>query len=371
MWRFIQPAEIRFGCGEALKMPDILKSLGMEDKKGIIVSSASFVKNGTAEKLAELCGIDHIFSGISQNPDVSEADRCADRIREIKAEYIIAIGGGSVIDCAKAASVVCLTDKPTAHFHGAKAPLPNEHIPVIAVPTTAGTGSEVTGVSVLTNRRTGLKAPIGGTCLYPVCAVIDPELTYSVPKHITANTGMDVLCHAVEGYWSTGHQPICDALAERAAGLVFENLVKLYEYPQDKNAREKMCEASVLAGLAFALPKTTSSHACSFPLTNDYGIPHGEACALTLDSFMRINASQDDGRLLDFANHLGFSTVEQMADKVYEMKIKMNMRVDLKDLHLSKEAVGRLVKACRSPNLLNNPVAVTDEMLYCMFETML
>ena len=139
-----------------------------------------------------------------------------------------------------------------------------------------------------------------------------------------------------------------------AADLVFKYLYRAYENPGDEEAREKMCEASLIAGLAFTLPKTTSSHACSFPLTNIYHIPHGEACGLTLDYFMRINA-KGEGK-----ERLGFKDAEEMADAVFGLKKKMGLRCDLKDLELDDEQIAELVRISRHPNLYNNPVEITE-----------
>lgn len=153
-----------------------------------------------------------------------------------------------------------------------------------------------------------------------------------------------------------------------AAELVFKYVYRAYRKPDDEEAREKMCEASLIAGLAFTLPKTTSSHACSFPLTNIYHIPHGEACGLTLDYFIRINAKGEGGeRVEEFARRIGFKDAEEMADAVLELKKKMGLRCDLKDLELDDDQIAELVRISRHPNLYNNPVEITDEMLDEMY----
>ncbi len=370
MWNYMQPVKIRFGAGSVSTLSDIIENELFHGKKGFVICGKTFVKNGIAKKIASYCKADFVFSDISQNPDVSEVDKCVQLIKESGAGYVVALGGGSILDCAKAAATICFTDEPACNFHGTGKPLPSEHLPLIAIPTTAGTGSEVTCVSVLTDRKTGKKAPIVSDNFYPDYAIIDPELTYTLPANVTANTGMDVLSHAIEGYWSKGHQPVCDACALHSAGLVFENLEQLYKDPDNKNAREKMCEASVIAGLAFSLPKTTSSHACSFPLTNIYGIPHGEACALTLDWFTRLNAKYDDGRLGIFSKRLGFADACEMADRISEMKANMNMLTDLKNFDLSDSRIDELVRISRHPNLYNNPAEITDAMLYDMYNSM-
>ena len=251
-------------------------------------------------------------------------------------------------------------------------PLPNQHLPIIAVPTTAGTGSEVTCVSVLSNHEKGKKGPINNDNFYPAIALIDPELTYSLPPKQTASCGIDVLSHAVEGFWSKGHQPICDALALHASRMVFTYLRRAYQDGSDVEAREKMAEASVIAGMAFTLPKTTSSHACSFPLTNLYHIPHGETCGLTLDYFARVNAKAqgvEGERINGFAKQLGFSDMTEMADAIAELKRDINLRCDMKDFGLTDEAIEELVSISHHPNMLNNPVEITDEILRDMYNS--
>lgn len=368
-WEYLQPVTIRFGCGELAILPDVARSLGCS--KGILVTDPFFVRSGLADQIISASDgtITAMYGQISPNPDVTEVDACAAAIRECGAEFVVALGGGSSMDCAKAASVVALTEDSITKYHGTGIPMPAAHLPIIAVPTTAGTGSEVTCVSVLTNHAEGKKCPINSNSFYPAIAIIDPELTASMPPKVTASTGIDVLCHAIEGFWSKGHQPICDALALHASRLVFEWLPKAYADGSDLEARTKMAEASVIAGLAFTLPKTTSSHACSFPLTNLYHIPHGEACGLTLDYFARVNADADGGRVQTFARHLGFADALAMADAIHDLKVQLGLRCDLKDLALTDAQVDDLVRISHHPNLLNNPVEITDEILYDMYNS--
>lgn len=365
-WEYRQPVEILFGNGTVKELKHLLDRENY--RSGILICGRHFVENGQAkELLSQTEGkLTEVFSDLSQNPDVEEVDGIAEQIRGKNPDFIVALGGGSVLDAAKAVSVMAFADGSIRAYHGTGRPLPKEHLPVIAVPSTAGTGSEVTCVSVLTDRRLGKKAPIVSDSFYPVRAIVDPELTYSQPPYLTASCGIDVLCHALEGYWSKGHRPICDTLAVHAARLVFEYLPAAYANGGDVTAREKMAEASLVAGLAFSLPKTTSSHACSFPLTNLYGIPHGEACGLTLDYFARINAA--DPRTQTLAHSLGFADGEAMADAILNLKKTLNLRLDLKDFHLNRQQKEELVRISRHPNLLNNPVEITDDMLWDLYE---
>lgn len=369
LWDYQQPVAIRFGNGRVREIKDVAAEMGLTEG-GLLVSEKLFATNGAAEKIVKDSEgtISEIFSDFSPNPDVTEVDKAAALIREKHLKFVVAMGGGSAMDLAKSAASIAFTNDSIADYHGTGKAMPQEHLPIIAVPTTAGTGSEVTCVSVLTNRALGKKAPIVSDGFFPSVAIIDPELTYSVPPHVTASTGMDVLSQAIEGYWSKGHQPICDACAIHAAPLVFKYLPIAVAEPDNAEARQKMCEASVIAGLAFTLPKTTSSHACSFPLTNIYGIPHGEACGLTLDWFARVNADAQHGRVQEFARAIGFKNVDAMADAIQELKVKVGLRTGLKDLNLNAEQIADLVRISRHPNLYNNPVEIADDMLQDMYE---
>lgn len=362
IWNYIQPVQIVFGN----KKINELKKYVQDMKRILLIAGPFFSKSFLVEEIKHECNVIDVFDKISPNPDVAEVNECSRIIREKEIDGIIAIGGGSTLDLAKAASVAV---EAIEEYHWGGKNVPESHIPVIAVPTTAGTGSEVTSVSVLTDRKLGRKAPISSLSFFPKLAIVDPELTWTLPPYQTAASGIDVLCHAVEGYWSKGHQPICDALAVHAIKLVFEYLPIAYSQPRHRLAREKMAEASVIAGMAFTLPKTTSSHACSFPLTNRYGIPHGEACGLTLDYFARINGIDEHTRQL--IDCLGFKNIDEFADKIVELKKELNLRTDLKDFNLSEKQLNELVQESKHPNLLNNPVFIDDEILFDMYKKLL
>lgn len=323
-WDYLQPVKIRFGKGRVSEVKDLAKEMGI--KNGLLVADPFFFTNGLAERIVKESegAIIASFGDLSPNPDVTEVDACAAIIREKEIGFVVALGGGSSMDCAKAAASIALTDDSIRKYHGTGVAMPQEHLPLIAVPTTAGTGSEVTCVSVLTDHANGKKSPIVSDGFFPSYAIIDPELTYTMPPKVTAGTGIDVLSMHQRAF---GARDTCQSVMRvpfMRQELVFQYLYKAYLDPAEEEAREKMCEASLIAGLAFTLPKTTSSHACSFPLTNIHHIPHGEACGMTLDYFARINAKGADGARIDeFARKLGFKDTEEMADAIHELKAKM------------------------------------------------
>lgn len=367
MWAYKQPVKIYFGTGELAHFADIVAGEGLH--RGVLVCDPFLSASGAAQKLMEASGglLTAIFDGVQQNPTVKNVDECAALLRTAGADFVAALGGGSAIDCAKAASCAAVTGESITLYHATGKAVPPRHLPLIAIPTTAGTGAEVTCSAVLTDDEKGFKAPILSDSFYPRAAIIDPSLTYTVPRRVTIGTGLDVLSHAVEGYLSVNHQPICDAVAVHAARLVLENLETVCGDLHNCDAREKMCEASVMAGMAFSIPKTGASHACSFILTNKYGIPHGEACGLTLDYFMRINADAENGRMHAFARLLGYPDCPALCDAIAALKVRIGARTDLRDLHLNGDDLERLVQGSHHPNMNNSPVPITDEMLRAMY----
>lgn len=361
-----QPVPIDFGAGKLEKLPQILKQFDM--KRGILISAPSMVRQGIAQDVVKQSEgrIVAVFSDIQPNPTVANTDACADSIREHQCEFAVALGGGSIMDCAKVACFVAGTAYKTADFFFKKRPISQPGIPLIAVPTTSGTASEVTTVSVLTDTDKGIKAPLSSDFFYPVYALVDPELTVSCPPHVTASSGLDVLAHSLEAYYGKKHQPFTDMSAERAATLVFQNLLTAFHEPENKEARANMSLASVTAGTAFNLTQTAAAHACSYPLTQDHHIPHGEACAFTLPSFWRLNSESgpESERLNAFSRRLGFKDSEDLACRIDEMKKEMGMRTTLDEIGVKTESeLDKLVANSFSPNMSNNPVTMTAESL--------
>lgn len=371
-WDFLLPVKLYFGKGRINELSEIISSYGFS--RGVLICDGIFAENGLAHEIVRKSDgkLTAVFSDITPNPTTKNVNDCVEVLRREKAEFAVALGGGSSMDCAKAACAIKGSEDMIDDYHaGIKMLNPDDRIPLIAVPTTAGTGSEVTSVSVLTNISKGLKAPLGNPLLYAEAAIIDPELTLSVPARVTASTGLDVLSHALEGFWSINHQPLCDAVALSAARTVFEYLPTAYYIPTDIEAREKMCEASILAGIAFSHPKTTGSHACSFPLTNIYHVPHGEACAFTLDYFLRLNAAEEtDGRIDRFVKDCGFENAEEAAEKIAEMKRAFGMRSTLTKIGVKDEEIRALSEKSMHPNMLNNPVSMTVDSVERMYRTL-
>lgn len=363
---YVQPVPIDFGVGKLKNLPAILERLGLEN--GLLISTPSIVKNGIAEQILQDSNgrLKEIFSDIQPNPTVENTDACANLMRDKQYRFAVAIGGGSVLDCAKVACFVASTDGNTSEYFHKEKPITHKGLPMIAVPTTSGTASEITNVSVLTDTARDIKAPIANEYLYPTYALVDPELTVSCPPHVTAASGIDVLAHSLEAYYGKKHQPYTDMAAEHAAKLVFNYLLTAFREPNNLEARAKMSEASVTAGMAFNLTQTAAAHACSYPLTQSFGVPHGEACAFTLPSFWRINSEDPVAgeRLQLFSQRLGFENAKALADEIDFLKKEMGLRMTLEEVGVHSETLlDELVTNSFAPNMQNNPVTITPENL--------
>lgn len=371
-WEFSLPVKIYFGTDEIEKLPEIIESLGY--KKGVLVCSATLRKNGVAQKLVENSNgkLVDIFDDIRPNPTTGNVNNCVRVLREHDADFAVALGGGSPMDCCKAACAIAKGDDKIESYHtGGKSINKDEVIPMIAIATTSGTGSEITNISVLTDTDKGIKAPMNDPLMYPKVAIVDPRLTLTVPPKVTASTGLDVLAHALESVWTVLHQPICESCSVTATKLVFEWLYKAYCEPDNLDAREKMAEASIIAGVAFSNPRTAGSHACSFPLTNLYKVPHGEACAMTLDFFCHYNAEAENGHLNKFAQKCGFADAHQMADAITDLKKKMGMACTLTEIGVkTDEEIEKLTQMSMTPLMERNIIKLSYDDIKKMYISM-
>ncbi len=355
---YAQPVQIRFGSGSVERLGEVIASVGAS--RCLVVCDRFLRDRAEAlrARIPEICGI---FSDVEENPRLSGVERAVALIRETGAGAVAGIGGGSTMDTAKFAAAAASEPGCVLPCFRGERPFPAVRLPVIAVPTTAGTGSEVTQVSVISHGTE--KKTINDPVFMPWAAVVDPSLTLTVPPRTTVNTGLDAMAHALEGYWSRNHQPVSDLMAVEAVRLVLENLEAAWRDGSDPEAREKMSLAALLGGLSFALPKTAGCHACSYPLSEDWHLPHGEACAFTLDSFVRINA---DARLEELCRRVGLSGTEELASRIRDLKAMGGLRTRLSEL--GAVDVKKLSRDCAAhPLMRNNPVPMDAAALERMF----
>ncbi|WP_413301734.1 bifunctional acetaldehyde-CoA/alcohol dehydrogenase [Bacillus sp. 1P10SD] len=329
--------------------------------KAFIVTSGSPMKNGFVDKVLYYLEKHQnkvhweTFSEIEPDPSIETVMNGAERMRRFQPDVIIALGGGSVMDAAKA--MWLFYEHPETDFHSltqkffdpnkrvVKFPILRQKAKFIAIPTTSGTGSEVTAFSVITDKKANIKYPLADFQLTPDVAIIDPQFVMTVPKHVTADTGMDVLTHAIEAYVSVLANDYTDGLALKAIQLVFEYLPRAYRDGSDELAREKMHNASTIAGMAFANSFLGVNHSLAHVLGAEFHIPHGRANALLLPHVIRYNSAKPnkfmtypkyesfiaDKRYCEIAKMLGLpaSTTEEGIESLISAIIKLAEELDI------------------------------------------
>ena len=367
--RFFNPTEVRWSrwenVGEILPSPPL---------KILIVAARS--SQSRAEQLRDQFLLDYdveILSNVTVDPTTDSVQSVIDTVKAGCPDWIICMGGGSVLDAAKAASL--LVENPGdlgAHLRGQlKVELPS--IPLIAIPTTAGSGSEVTPYASITDTKERRKVSLTHDFLYPKYALLDPSLTLTLTRRQTAVSGMDALSHAIEGYWSKQSTSITDAYAVLAARLLMSALPNAYQNLADMTARQLNLEGSMLAGLTISNARTTAVHAVSYPMTVFFHIPHGLACSMLLPSFIRFNTGammEDKERYL--LNTLGFNSMSQLSEGVEHLQEQLDLPVRLRDLGLRRADITTIVENGFRPDRMgNNPRRVTVEELTVLLEAML
>ena len=277
MKRFKLKTDIIFG-NDAL---GVLKTIASDS--AVLFTDAFMVSSGTADAVKAYmtaCKQITVFSDVKPDPPVELISKAVKFVMDVNADTVFALGGGSAIDAAKSTLMII-----REHY--------GKNIKLIAIPTTSGTGSEVTQFSVITDTAAGKKLPLVDESMLPEIAVLDAELVKSVPPAITADTGFDVLTHALEAYISTEANDFSDALAEKAVELVADNLVAVYKNGADLDARAKMHTASCLAGIAFNEVSLGINHGIAHALGAQFHIPHGRANAMLLPHVLYFNAELD------------------------------------------------------------------------------
>lgn len=301
--------KIEMGMGISKQIPEILKSLEVGNAI-LLVSDPGVVKAGLVEPIKENLqsqGFNvSLYDSISQNPRDTECIAGAKIFKEEGIQAVVAIGGGSAMDTGKAIALLGPNGGvPTDYADGKRQ---YENIaPIICVPTTAGTGSEVTRSSVITEAETHRKMTLKHSSLRPMMAILDPELTFSVPPSVTAATGVDALVHAIEGYTCKVSNPISQALGAKAMETIVASLQTAFENGSDEKARLNMLKGSLLAGLCFGSADVAAVHCLAEALGGLYDTPHGIANSVFLPYVLKFNAEDNTEMHADLSRYMGFA----------------------------------------------------------------
>jgi alcohol dehydrogenase class IV len=286
--RFYLPTEIVTGAGCFGELGRLARRFG---RRALIIGSRGRRELlQQAARLLAASGIEpSVWAEVQGEPTLAAVEDARARARTAEAELIVGIGGGSALDTAKAAAGLAHQPGAVAEYHTGRKLEPGRNLPFIAVPTTAGTGAEVTRNAVLIDPARGVKESIRDDSWFPALALVDPELTLSLPPAITACTGADALCQAIESYVSTGAGPLTDPLAAEAIRRIGRSLARAVEQGEDLAARADMLYGSLLAGIAMTNARLGAVHGLAHPLGARYGIPHGTVCGLLLPHVMAYN----------------------------------------------------------------------------------
>ena len=324
-FNFSVPPRIKYGPGITAAIGSEVASLLKGTKpKVMIVTDSGVVRagllDGIKKSLAD-SGIEHfVFDEIEPNPHDTTVYKGAEKFKNQKANILVAVGGGSVMDGAKSIGVIVTHGGTVDQYDGLNL-VPGPITPLIAVPTTAGTGSEVTMFSIITNTKAHYKMGVADLKVIPAVALVDPEMTYSLPRNGTIGTGLDALTHAIEAYTCNVANPVSDALALKAIRLIFEHLPGAAKNGKDAEARNGMMLGSLIAGLAFGNADVTSVHCLSESIGGLYDAPHGMVNGILLPYVMAYNLKATPKRFTEIASAIGRETVPEAAvDAVVELE---------------------------------------------------
>ena len=289
----------------------------------LIVTDAILVKSGTVDlALAQLGGRRYgLFDQVKPEPEISIVEDCTRAYREGGHDGLIGVGGGSAIDIAKGVGAFASHEGPLAELFGVDL-VKRKGPPLIAIPTTAGTGSEVTNVAIFSDKEAQLKKGIVSDYLLPDVALVSPLMTLTCPRSVTAASGVDALVHAIESYLSVNASPITDAIALGAIKLIVKALPKAYANPSNLQAREDMATASLMAGMAFGNAGVGAVHALAYPLGGRFNIAHGVSNALLLPYVMEWNKLACVERMRDIADAMGVRVAHLSGKDAADLAVK-------------------------------------------------
>ncbi len=333
-----------------------------KDSKIALFTGNSFYRNPERQKILDMLGSYTLQYHLgSSNPDLKAVENAVDLLKQFKPDLIVATGGGSVIDLAKAANAFLVN--PQEILSNAK--FSSKGLYFVAIPTTAGSGTEVTPFSSIKKPDRLGKFSFVNEFLIPDLAVLWYPLTFTLPPHETAITGLDALTQAVETYWSKNATEHTKDLSLKCVKLVMDNLLTAFKEPRNKEARQNMLLAANFSGQAIAIARTTICHSVSYPLTSMFNIPHGHAVFLTLPNFLEFNTpylDQNGGESLYQA--LRAKSAKQAADNLRDLGRNLSIESRLSNLGINREDIPLILdNGFRPDRAGNNPVTVTREDL--------
>ncbi len=364
-FHYYLPVNVVFGCGKVKEVGGIAKPYG---KKALIVTGKSSAKkSGLYDKVKDClkaAGIESVlFDKVSQNPLTTTAMEGAAFAKEHACDVVVAIGGGSIMDCAKAIAFLSVNEGDINDYIFNRLKSENA-LPLILIPTTCGTGSEGNGFAVLTNPENGDKKSLRCNAIIAKASIVDPECMMTMPKKVLASVGFDALCHSMEAYTSKISQPFTDALALYAMELIRDSLVDLYHGSEEKEKWEKITIASTIGGMVINQAGVTLAHGMEHPASGLKDIVHGQGLAALTPAIMEASYKGDLYKFGKISQILGGTDASDCAEQVKALLTKLDMNLTLSDLGLTQEDIPWMAENCMkvsAASVANNPVVFTQE----------
>ena len=364
-FKYFLPVNIEFGSGKVAKAGELTKPYG---KKALIVTGhSSAKKSGLYDKVKDSLkaeGIDSVlFDKVAQNPLTTTAAEGAAFAKENGCDVVVAIGGGSIMDCAKAIAFLAVNDGDVSDYiFGKKAS--DTALPIILIPTTCGTGSEGNGIAVLTNPDNGDKKSLRCNAIVAKVSIVDPECMMTMPKHVLASVGFDALCHNMEAYTSKIAQPFTDALSLYAVDLIAHNLVDVYKGTGSKDSWEKITLASTIGGMVINTTGVTLAHGMEHPASGLKDVVHGKGLAALTPTIIEASYQGAPEKFAKLAKLFGGEKAEDLAGKVRELLEDIELTCTLSDLGIEEKDIPWMAENCMkvsAHSIANNPVVFSQE----------
>lgn len=394
-WKFNSAGQIVFGNGAVQRLPALIRRLGA--RRVAVVTDPGIVKAGLLRRIEDVLRAadiePQVYAQAMPEPDMASVLACCAALRATKPDLLIALGGGSCIDLAKIVALLLTHGGHPSDYYGENK-VPGDIMPIIAIPTTAGTGSEVSPVAIVTDDRSKMKVGLSDNRLRPAVALLDAELTLKLPPAITACTGMDALTQAIEAYYGKDHRyvesdgdpiyqganPMSDLLAERAIALLGENLPIAVHQGNNLEARSNMMLGNILSALAFSNSGVSWVHAVAYPVAERAPRPHGEIVGLLLPYGMRYNAAAAPDRFARIGELLGESPlasreakVEGGIARIFRLLEVLRLPSKLSQIGITHDQIDGIVESSLSNERLNrlNPRApMRDDLVRLLNEAL-
>ena len=374
-FKFILPTKIRYGTGIIRVLGEELTNLNA--RKAMVITDEGLVKSGLTHQIENIIKKEKIefivYDEIEANPKDYNVEDCAQEAIKESVDIIVAFGGGSSIDAAKAVAVLARQGGKVRDYQG-EGKIKDNCLPLIAIPTTAGTGSEITLSSVITDTKERFKFTIKDTAIAAKTAIVDPELTITVPPIITASTGIDALTHAIEGYTANCTEPIAEAAGIYAVEFISHNIVESVKNGNNIEARDKMMMGSLLAGLSFSHADVASVHCMAEALGSMYDAPHGMCNAILLPYVMEYNLPCVEYKYARIAKAMGINMKNDYEaascgiDYIKDISKKIGLP-GIKSLNVKPDNFERLAEmSIKNSSNDSNPRKMTKEIYIQLFQ---